>query len=255
MKIITGVLICLMAVFAEWPAAYAQQTEFDTANELLNENRYTDALSIYKEIENAGHQSGALWLNMGISYSQLDSLGMSKYYILKALESPETTERAEQALQYVNNRFSYQSAVLPQLPWIRFMESLSKSPGITNLAFISFFFFYAGTAILIISWFRKSSAKGFRYGYISAFILSFLIISLTAIIQYQENRYGTGVVVARQGQVYQYPDESSATVNSAHEGYLLRVDYKESEEHENWYSIRLENGMYGWIKNQFIKVF
>src|SRR5690554_5922281 len=155
MKIIPGVLICLTALFTALPVTYAQQTEFDAANELLNENRYTDALDLYKEIENDGHESGALWLNMGISYSQLDSLGMSKYYLLRALESPETTERAEQALQYVNSQFAYQSAVLPQLPWIRFMESLSKSPGITNLAFISFFFLYAGTAILIFSWFRK----------------------------------------------------------------------------------------------------
>src|SRR5690606_26472223 len=120
---------------------------------------------------------------------------------------------------------------------------------------ISFFFLYAGTALLIISWFQKNDSKILRYEYISAFLLTFLVLSMTAIIQYQDNRYGTGVVVAREGQVYQFPDESSAAVNRAYEGYKLRVDYKESAEHENWYSVRLENGMYGWIRDPYVKVF
>lgn len=255
MKYTSLVLFLIIIGLSAIPAAHAQQTKFDDANQLLQDSRFSEALTLYKEIENGGHESGALWLNMGISYSQLDSLGMSKYYFLRALDHPETESHADEALQFVNNRFSYQSAVLPQLPWIRILDSLSRSPGIDNLTLVSFFFLYAGTALLIISWFRKNPDKILRYGYLSAFLLAFLILSMTAIIQYQENRYGTGVVVAREGQVYQDPDESSAAVNRAYEGYKLRVDRKESDEYDNWYSVRLENGMYGWIREHYVKVF
>lgn len=254
MKEFSRIAIFLTVLLGACPIM-AQQADFDRANELLTDSRYRDALELYKELEKEGHESGALWLNMGISYSQLDSLGMSKYYFLRALEYPETKYRAEEALDYVNNRFSYQSAVLPQLPWNRIMESIRHSPGVTNLAYLSLFFLYLGTLIMIFSWFRKRRSKVLTYGKIVSYLLAFLILSLAALIHYQDSRYGTGVVITRQGQVFQNPDESSAAVSTAHEGYLLRVDYKESSEQEEWLSIRLENGMYGWIREHNVKDF
>src|SRR5690625_7631505 len=77
-------------------------------------------------------------------------------------------------------------------------------------------------------------SKVLTYGKIVSYLLAFLILSLAALIHYQDSRYGTGVVITRQGQVFQNPDESSAAVSTAHEGYLLRVDYKESSEQEEW---------------------
>src|SRR5690625_5335419 len=85
---------------------------------------------------------------------------------------------------------------------------------------------------MIFSWFRKRRSKVLTYGKIVSYLLAFLILSLAALIHYQDSRYGTGVVITRQGQVFQNPDESSAAVSTAHEGYLLRVDYKESSRSE-----------------------
>ncbi len=233
----------------------AQQSRFDEANALLEESRYQDAIQLYKSIADEGYESGALWLNLGIAYSQLDSLGVSKFYLLKASQFKETEEFAKESLEYVNNRFARQSAVLPPLPWDRFFEFLGDRFGVSGLVFIALFFLYCGIAILIWSWFRKGLQKLLRYSASSSLILCVLFFLFSIIVNYQQNRYGTGVMVERQGTVYELPREEAAVVSIAYEGYTMRVDFKESEEHPDWKYIRLENGMYGWVQDSLLMVF
>jgi tetratricopeptide (TPR) repeat protein len=234
---------------------FAQQSRFDEANSLLEESRYQDAIQVYKSIADEGYDSGALWLNMGIAYSQLDSLGVSKFYLLKAQQYKETEGRAEQALFYVNERFTRQSAVLPPLPWDRFFQALSDQFGVSGLVYIALFFLYCGVALLIWSWFRFNLNKAIRYSSYSLLGISLLFFLFSLIVNYQNNRYGTGVMVERQGTVYELPREESAAVSTAYEGYKMRVDFKESENEPDWKYIRLENGMYGWVKENNLMVF
>lgn len=247
-------LLISLGVLITALSAAAQQARFDEANLLLEENRYADALNIYKTIADEGHRSGALWLNMGISYVRLDSLGMGKYYFLKAKQFPETSENAEQALGFVNNRFSRQSAVLPELPWMRFLNTIQQGIGLTTLVLLSLLFLYAGCALIIGSWFRVDLRKLFRLSGTAALGFSALLLTLSIIINYQEIRYGTGVMVDRQAVVYQNPNKQSPTVSTAYEGYTMRVDFTESSEKEGWLYIRLENGMYGWIQSDVIRI-
>jgi SH3-like domain-containing protein len=74
-------------------------------------------------------------------------------------------------------------------------------------------------------------------------------------VNYLDNRFGTGVLIDRQSVVLQQPGENASPVSTAYEGYTLRVDFKKSEESDNWSYVRLENGMYGWVENSAIKVF
>lgn len=253
MRHIFFILIIIISSF--WGAeAVAQQSRFDEANTLLENGEYSQAIDIYKSINMEGYESGALWLNLGISYTQLDSLGMAKYSFLKASEFPETSERSADALNYVNERFPRQSAVLPQLPWIRFLSSVEQAPGVTALTLIAFFFLYVGTALLIASWFRADLRRFFRFSSYISFGTSALLIILISIITYRAERYDSAVMVHRQQAVHQQPVETSAIISTAYEGYMMQVDHKESERAEEWYYIRLENGMYGWIKKDALKL-
>lgn len=233
----------------------AQQSRFDEANDLLEENSYRDAIEIYKSIADEGYHSGPLWLNMGIAYSHLDSLGVAKFYLMKAEKYSETREIASQSLEFVNERFSRRSAVLPPLPWDRFFQWLSEYIGVGWLVFISFFFLYTGAGLLIWSWFRYDLNKLLRYSGYSMLGVSLIFFTVLLFVNYQDNRYGTGVMVDRQGPVYEQPQEASSVVSTAYEGYIMRVDYRRSEEHADWKYVRLENGMYGWVKQDGLMVF
>lgn len=234
--------------------ALAQQSQFEEANDLLENGEFARAVETYQSISRDGHISGALWLNMGISYMQLDSLGMAKYSFLKASEFPETSERAKNALEYVNERFPRQSAVLPQLPWIRFLDFVKDVAGTITLSFIALFFLYAGTLLLIGSWFRVDLKRLFRYTGYTSFGLSALIFILISVITYRAERYDEAVMVNREEVVYQQPSENAAAISTAYEGYNMQIDHSESKTQEGWFYIRLENGMYGWIKKDALVV-
>ena len=235
--------------------AFGQQPLFDRANSLLNDGQYLEAIDLYKSIAEDGYHSGALWQNMGVAYTRLDSLGKAKYYFLRAEKYSETEERAESALQYVNNRFPRQSAVLPSLPWIRFIYFLSERIGLKTIVFSGLFFLYLGIALKIGSWFRFDLNKMLSYSGYTAIACSAVLFLFSIIVHYQENRYSTGVMIDQEGEVYQRPEENSAIVSTAYEGYTMQVDEKESENQSGWKYVRLENGMYGWIQTDHIMTF
>lgn len=236
-------------------ALNAQQARFDQATYLLEQNEYREAIQLYKSIADDGYESGSLWLNLGISYTYLDSLGTAKFYFLQAEQYSETKTQAQNALSYVNERFNRRSAVLSQLPWDRFFESLSQKAGVTFLYVLAFIFLYTGAGAIIFSWFKKKFKLFLRTTGIGSIIISILFFCCTFYLQYLDNRYGTGVLVDDETSVYEQPQEDSAVVSSAYEGYTLRVDFYDSRDEPGWNYVRLENGMYGWIKTNHIQVF
>jgi tetratricopeptide (TPR) repeat protein len=236
-------------------ALSAQQARFDEATSLLEENQFREAVSLYKEIAREGNHSGALWLNLGIAYSQLDSLGVSKYYFLRAKEYSETREMAENALSYVNERFSRQSAILPLLPWDRFFNFLSVTIGSGGLFISGFVFLYAGVFLIILSWFRHGFNRPMKLTGLIFSGITLLFFLTGYYLNYIDDRYGTGVLTDRQTTVYEQPREESAVISTAYEGYTMKVDIHRSEENAEWYYVRLENGMYGWVDRNSVMIF
>lgn len=249
-KIAISITLILLTV-ASLPA---QQASFDRANTLLEENEYAEALRIYHSIADEGHESGALWLNMGIAYSQIDSLGVAKYHLLKAKQFEETAELADEALLYVNDRFSRQSAVLPALPWDKFFQFLSNTLGLNAIVITALLFFYCAVGLLIWSWFRSDLKTVLQKGSYLSFSLMALLFLFSWVIYYQESRYSTAVMVERQSVVHERPNESSSVITTAYEGYTMRVDFKTGADHPGWNYVRLENGMYGWVKKDGLKI-
>jgi tetratricopeptide (TPR) repeat protein len=248
----TALLLFVITLFTPW-FTFAQQSNFELATEQLEEQNYREAISQYHQIADEGYHSGALWFNLGIAYTQLDSLGLAKYYFLKSSGYPETKMDAQSAVEYVNERFNRRSATLPPLPWERFSNYLNNQVGISSLYIMALLFLYLGIAGILIFWFYNKYRTYSYYSGMSALVLSLLLFITAFYIQYFDNRYGTGVVTDRQSVVYQSPDTASGEISTAYEGYTVRVDYQESEKHQNWIYIRLENGMKGWIENQAVK--
>lgn len=237
--------------------AFGQQAAFDRATTLLEEQQYSDAIKQYKNIHQEGYESGALWLNLGVAYAQLDSLGKAKYYMLRASQFNETEERAEQSLDVIENRLSRRSAVLPMLPWDRFFEFLDHYPGRTGLMAIGLLLLNATAAFLLAAWFRPGLKTSFkRLSSISA-VLSCLFIFFSIFLSLQDQWYDVGVIVENEATVYNQPDTDSAVVNTAYEGYTMRVHTSEKAPEANgeWYYIRLANGLYGWVDRQAILTF
>ncbi|WP_103666034.1 hypothetical protein [Gracilimonas amylolytica] len=232
---------------------WAQQGSFDQANTLLENGSPMEAMSAYRNVESSGSVSGALYLNMGITAMQLDSLGLSKFYFLKAKEYSTTQQQATEALEYVNSQFSRQSAILPKLPWDRAIDWINNQLSAFGLFLIGFLLTLSGLSLLYLGWLDKVPLSKTFSTQLTLIIIGSSLALLAFYADYVNQRYDEAVLISSSQRVLESPDENSALVSIAYEGYDLTVDQWESEQAEEWVYVRLGNGQYGWTKPAGIK--
>lgn len=241
-------------------AASAQQAAFDSANTLLEEQQYSEAIEAYKTIYKDGHVSGALWLNLGVAYARVDSLGKAKFYLMRASEYSETEQIAESSLERIESQFSRRSAVLPMLPWDRLFNFLDSVLGAAGLMVIGLIILNLTAALLLASWFRPNLKSLFRKLSYAFAVIALLCIGSSVYLNLQEQWYDIGVTVVDRINVYDRPSSNSPVVSTAFEGYSMRVHSHEelppsadvSGSGEDWSYVRLANGLYGWIETDAI---
>lgn len=248
-------IVLLFIGFSGFSAsAQSNQAIFDEANTYFEEGELSRAMKLYRLLEKENQVSGALFLNMGIVAVQLDSMGLAKYYFLKSAEFEETEDRANTALQYVNNQFSRQSATLPKLPWDRAVEWMIEIPTAFGVFILGFTIICISLFFLYLKWFNLLALNGFRWYSISGLTAGGLLILLSFYVDYVDRRYDQGVIIESSKRVLQSPDEGGNLVSIAYEGYSVIIDGWKSAEYNEWIYIRLGNGQYGWTPKDGIKL-
>lgn len=251
--VFVGMFFCIAGT-APVSGADTVQSKFDEANQKLQEGYYEEALQTYKTIERNDKVSGPLFLNMGITYTRLDSLGNAKYYFLKARSFSSTRDQAKQGLKYVNEQFSNQSAVLPKLPWDRAIDWLSDRLGATGVFAIGLFLLLLAVSALIYAWFFRLFSRPAHLTYRILSVLGVLAVLLSLYMNYVDYRYDRAVMTTEETIVKQQPEPEGPTISKAYEGYTFTVDHRKSNTVEQWYYVRMPNGMHGWIQKNNIKI-
>lgn len=249
-----GILLLLILSIWGIQAQESAQLLFDQANSLLQENDYPEAMYMYRSIEQTGAVSGALYLNMGIAATQLDSMGLAKYYFMKALKFPTTETSASEALEYVESQFSRQSAQLPKLPWDRAVDWLKNGPGATMVFFIGFTFIFIAVSLVLLKWANLFTPEKLPTFVASSIIIGLLIILLSFYVDYIDQRYSEAVIITSEVQVKQGANESSDLVSLGYEGYAITIDHSTSKTADGWLYVRLGNGQFGWVEHQGVKI-
>lgn len=230
------------------------QLTFDKANELLDSGEFEQAITLYQRVESQKQWSGALFLNLGISYQRIDSLGKAKYYYLKSAEFEETASKAQQALKYVNNQFSHQSAVLPKLPWDVATTWLQKNIGASTLLAAAIIVLNIGILLFIARWFIQWISPYLRIGSLVVIGISLLLIATAFYTQYVSDRYRKAVMITEKAPVVENPKAETSLVSQSFEGYTFTVDHNRSANYPNWSYVRMSNGLYGWILTENILI-
>lgn len=236
------------------PQQEGPQLRFDRANDLMADGNFNEALSIYRELQSRETVSGPLFLNMGVSYIRLDSLGKAKYYFMKAAGFPETKQRAEAGLAYVESNFSRQSAVLPKLPWQQFLDWLNEVFGAPFLLALGIVFLNAGVMAFAGHWFLTAYTNILKFGGIAAAAAGLIIISTGFYLDHLAERYSPAVMIHERANVMDSPSTDAAIVSQAYEGYSFTVDHRKGDEQPGWEYVRMRNGLYGWIATDDILI-
>lgn len=249
-----ALLLVLTASVQQSAGQDSPQARFEQANDALENSDYSQALTIYRELEQEHIVSGALFLNMGITYLRLDSLGYAKYYFLKAGHFEETEAMASEALEFVNNRFSRQSAVLPKLPWDVAVEWLQHNIGADTLLAISLILLNTGIVIFVARWFVTKYENVLYYAGSAVTGIAVLLMLASFYTDYVAERYSTAVMITQKAPVMEQPAEDASLVSHAYEGYTFTVDHHRSSRQDDWHYVRMSNGLYGWIPESEIRV-
>ncbi len=259
--ILTATIIAGFAAFAaaQTPADslrnLSPQAIFDKANIQIELHHYDRALALYQAIENEHVDSGPLYLNMGIAYSRQDSLGLAKYYFMKAAGFSSTHTRALDGIDFVNNRLTHNETLLPALPWDRFFNWIRTQIGIHALVFISLLIINLGVVAYIASWLWPAYKKWLEKPGLGILILGILLLILGGFTDYQARRYTPAIQIVKESNVREKPAAKAGVVSLAYEGYRFQIDHKRSKNHPGWYYVRMGNGQYGWIHRDDLKLF
>ncbi|MDZ7716258.1 MAG: hypothetical protein U5J95_08620 [Balneolaceae bacterium] len=231
------------------------QLLFDRANDALKAGNIEEALATYNKLEEQKTISGPLFLNMGISYIEIDSLGKAKYYLLKASRHEETEDEAKKGLEYVENQFSRQSAALPKMPWEKAVDWLRINMGASLLLGIAIILFNMGVILFVANWFFELPfASWIKKSGIGLAGLGITIILLSFYVDYVENRYSDAVMISMQTNVLEKPVSDASVISQAYEGYSFTVDHHKSRKQQGWNYVRMSNGLYGWIPSSEIMI-
>jgi len=231
------------------------QIQFNSANELLANQEFTQALQSFEAIRNSGYESGPLYLNMGITATRLDSLGLAKYYFLNALRFNDVFIAATNALDFVNYELGRRGARLPELAWTRITRSLFFEVDHRFYIALGLIIVNIGVVLLVVSWLRPSYKKTNRFFSQLLMVIGVLMIGTASMLTWQTHGYTQGVQLVREAQVYEQPNTDSEIIQTGYEGFQYIIDSKRSSSTPDWYFVRMSNGSRGWIQSHYLTVF
>ena len=245
-------------------SASLAQSSFEEATLDLEQAQYKIALQKFKLIEQSGFYSGGLFLNMAIAAVELDSLGLAKFYLQKAVEEPTTEAAAIEALAYVESQFSRQAATLPPLPWETALDYIEHHWGSLWLFWSAFAFLSLSVVLLLLHWFgnapnssNESSAKRhtptIMKGSWTSLLFFFTSLSLAIATDYRSAKYSEAVIIAQEVEVRNSPSASGEVLVMGYEGYDCRIDFS-VDAIQGWRFIRLSNGQTGWVLDQTLRI-
>ena len=245
-------------------SVFQAQSSFEEATFDLEQAKYKIALQKFKLIEQSGFYSGELFLNMAIAAVELDSLGLAKFYLQKAVEEPITETAAVEALMYLESQFSRQAATLPPLPWDTALDYIEHNWGSLWLFWVAFFFLSLSVILQLLNWFgnaskrsKKSSTKRriplIIKGSWSSLFFFVISLSLAIGIDYRTEKYSQAVIIAQEVNVRNSPSTSGELLVIGYEGYDCRVDFS-VDSIKGWRFIRLSNGQTGWVLDQTLRI-
>lgn len=253
---LASLFICLI-IWGINGLAHAQspQDQFNEGTRQLSEGQFNEALIVFREIEKQNRVSGALFLNMGIAATRIDSLGLAKFYFTKAQQFEEVQLAAMEGLQYIEWELGRRGARLPQLAWTRITTTLLFQLNHGQLVMLGLLLMNIGVIFIAIHWLRAYLSKTNRFIGIALTCLGIFIIFSGFIMQISARNYNQAIQLSRETQVRMQPDVDSEIIQTGYEGFLYIVDEKRSLNTPEWLYVRMSNGARGWVESNHLKKF
>lgn len=245
-------ILFLLLIITNTIASQTTSESFASANNLYKNEKFEQAITLYKKIELQGFVSSELYYNLGNSYYKINKVGPSIYYYEKALKLNPLNEDVKNNLVFAKRLALDNIEELPKTFFQKFNKNYLQKLSYNQWAIIVVLFSFLASVFFLLFYFAITPAQKRFYFSISS--LSFMLLIISFLITYQQYSYTINnkeaIVFVEKTEVRNSPTLNSEVVFTLHEGTkVLVLDLV-----DDWKKIKLKDGKLGWIIADEIKM-
>jgi len=242
---VTKAILCfLLFLVSTHLRADFVSTEFERANKLYEQNKFTDAVATYDYLIADGKVSVAVFFNRGNAFFKQNQIGKAIASYRQAEKMAPRDPEVRANLQFARNQAG--SAALKPGRWENWLNRLTVNEW-TALAAIAFWSLFA--LLAVVQWRTELKRTLNKFIFALAGIVFLLAIPLALSIQdfYSSN---VAIVTAREAVVRNGPlDESQIAFRAADGAELSVLDSK-----GDWLQVS-DSRRVGWVKRDAVLIF
>lgn len=224
---------------------------FDEANVLYQQQEYDPALRKYRQIEQQGLVSMALFYNIANCYYKQDRIGKAIVYYERAKRLDPRDEDINANLA-IANQATVDKITPPSefafSDWLTSRLSFVPRRRVLRLAAL---FYLAVTALVVVFFFSRETFRG-RIGslIIIGVALLFGTVGLAVFQWWESGNRVEAVLQTDEISVKSSPGKAGIEVFTIHEGIKVRI----GQETDAWVEIVLPDGKTGWIPDNSLEI-
>lgn len=252
MKVVVHIIfiaLCSLTVFAV--QAQTQDSLFNSANKLYQQERYMEALEKYQAIEKLNLESAALYFNMANIYYRTNQVAPSIYYYEKALKMDPANRDIQFNLEFANRMILDNIEPLPKSIWQKFMDGIILKFTYETWSKIAVGLAFVFAILFLMYHFSYSTAK--KRIYFLTSILTVIFVTSSLFFAYRNKHHMDtnieAIIFSPAVEVKSAPTNSSDVYFELHEGTKVRI----LESLDNWKKIKIADGKMGWIQMESLK--
>ncbi|MFT4683439.1 MAG: tetratricopeptide (TPR) repeat protein [Urechidicola sp.] len=238
-------VLILCVFFTSFGFSQTEGELFFQANNLYKNGSYTEAVELYKKIEDLGQESDDLYYNLGNTYYKLNKIAPSIYYYEKALKLNPINEDVITNLAFAKRMKIDAIEVMPKTFLQKFSEKYIYKLHYDTWAWIAVVLSFIGALLFLLYHFSYSSAK--KLLYFNTSILSALLLIISVVFAYKsynhEKNTKHAIIFKQSTEIKNAPTLNSDTTFELHEGTKVLV----LDVIDDWKKIKLADGKIGWI--------
>ncbi|MCB0408966.1 MAG: tetratricopeptide repeat protein [Flavobacteriales bacterium] len=246
------ILILLLSVSSTFATSVADpNTDYQKANELYAQKKYSEAIEIYENLINNDMLSADIYYNLGNAYYKTNQIPDAILNYEKALKLQPDHEDAIFNLKIANTKTIDKIEEAPILfienTWNQLVTSRTTNSwayytvGLIILALFLFISYLISNQVLI----KKS---GF-YGGLFFFVFSLFCWLMANQSKSYHEKSAEAIIFTETVTVKSEPNETSEKLFTLHEGTKIGI----LETLKDWTKIKLPNGNVGWLKTSDVK--
>jgi tetratricopeptide (TPR) repeat protein len=242
-----ALLFCILSFFGTH--AIGQESQFQEANQAYQKGNPTEAVALYKSLQQSGVEDAALYFNLGNAYAAQGQVGEAILSYVRALRLSPGDEDIRANLS-IARRHAAETAEPPRVGPLAVLreEQAAGSKTPTELAQTAFILYSVGVALLMAAVLlrRRGRQSLARVGFVGALFVGGIAAVFAVLSWQQANHFAEdkrAVVLVSNTPVRRGPIETAESLYSLPTGEVVSIEERRGQ----WGLLRVQERPDGWV--------